>query len=81
MRGLQTACFNSSEALYMLAVVLFFAGGARLVLIVDMQQAILFVVLRFNLIYSPVTRDHFTLYHLFVGQLMALGLCVVAMVP
>lgn len=79
-RQLQTACFNASEALYMLAAVLFFAGVARSIVIVDILQAFLFVMLRFNLIYSPATPDHFTLNHLFVGELMALFLFLVAMV-
>lgn len=79
-RQLQTACFNASEALYMLAVVFFFAGVSRFVVIIDTLQALLFVVLRFNLIYSPVTRDHFTAKHLLVGQLMALCLLLVATV-
>ena len=77
-RQLQTACFNASEALYMLAVVFFFAGGSRFVVIIDAMQALLFVVLRFNLIYSPVTRDHFSTNHLLVGQVMALCLFLVA---
>jgi diguanylate cyclase (GGDEF)-like protein len=64
----------------MLAAVLFFSGVARSVVIVDMLQALLFVVLRFNLIYSSVTRDHFVRNHLFVGLLMALFLLVVALV-
>jgi diguanylate cyclase (GGDEF)-like protein len=79
-RQFQTACFNASEALYMLAVVLFCAGVARSIVIVDMLQALLFVVLRFNLVYSPATRDHFTLNHLLIGQLMALFLFIVATV-
>ena len=79
-RMLQTGFFNVSEALYMLAAVLFFAGVARSIVIVDMLQALLFVVLRFNLIYSPSTRDQFTLNHLFIGQLVALFLFLVAMV-
>jgi len=79
-RQFQTACFNASEALYMLAAVLFCAGVGRSILIVDMMQAMLFVVLRFNLVYSPATRDHFTHNHLLIGQLMALFLFLVAMV-
>lgn len=79
-RQLQTACFNASEALYMLAAVLFFAGVAPSIVLVDMLQALLFVVLRFNLVYSPATRDHFTLNHLLIGQFMALFLFMVAMV-
>jgi diguanylate cyclase (GGDEF)-like protein len=79
-RLLQTACFNASEALYMLAAVLFFAGVVRSIVIVDMLQALLFIVLRFNLIYSPVTRDHFNIHHLLIGQLMALFLFLVATV-
>ncbi|HEY2470771.1 MAG TPA: GGDEF domain-containing protein [Terracidiphilus sp.] len=79
-RQLQTACFNASEALYMLAVVFFFAGVSRYIVIVDALQALLFVVLRFNLMYSPVTRDHFTTNHLLVGQVMALCLFLVTLV-
>lgn len=79
-RHLQTACFNGSEALYMLAVVSFFAGVSRYIVIVDTLQAMLFVVLRFNLMYSPVTRDHFTTNHLLLGQVMALCLVLVALV-
>jgi diguanylate cyclase (GGDEF)-like protein len=79
-RQFQTACFNASEALYMLAAVLFFAGVARSIVIVDVLQALLFTVIRFNLIYSPVTRDHFSVYHLLIGQLMALFLFLIAMV-
>lgn len=79
-RVLQTASFNAGEALFILAAVLFFAGVARSVVIVDLLQALVFVVLRFNLIYSPVTRDHFTNIHLLVGQVVALVLFLVAMV-
>jgi diguanylate cyclase (GGDEF)-like protein len=79
-RHLQTACFNASEALYMLAVVFFFAGVSRFIVLVDVLQAMLFVVLRFNLMYSPVTRDHFTTNHLLVGQAMALCLLLVTLV-
>lgn len=77
-RQLQSACFNASEALYMLAMVLFFAGVARPIVVIDLLQALLFVVLRFHLIYSPETRDHFTPDHLMVAQLMALCLFLVA---
>jgi hypothetical protein len=79
-RQFQTACFNASEALYMLAAVLFFAGVSRFIVIVDIYQALLFTVIRFNLIYSPVTRDHFSIFHLAIGQLMALFLFLVATV-
>ncbi len=79
-RQFQTACFNASEALYMLAAVLFFAGVARSIVIVDVLQALLFTVIRFNLIYSPVTRDHFNVCHLVIGQLMALFLFLIASV-
>jgi diguanylate cyclase (GGDEF)-like protein len=48
--------------------------------IVDVLQTLLFVVLRFNLVYSPVTWDHFTHIHLLVGQLVALVLFLVATV-
>jgi diguanylate cyclase (GGDEF)-like protein len=79
-RQLQTASFNAGEALFMLAAVLFFAGVARSIVIADLLQALVLVVLRFNLIYSPVTSDHFTHIHLLVGQLMALILFLIAMV-
>jgi diguanylate cyclase (GGDEF)-like protein len=79
-RQFQTACFNASEALYMLAAVLFFAGVSRSIVIVDILQALLFTIIRFNLIYSPITRDHFNIYHLAIGQLMALFLFLVATV-
>ncbi len=79
-RQFQTACFNSSEALYMLAAVLFFAGVSRSIVIIDILQALMFSLLRFNLIYSPVTRDHFRVHHLLIGQLMALFLFMVAVV-
>jgi len=77
-RQLQGALLNSSEGMYMLAAVLFFAGVARSIVIVDILQALLFVVLRFNLYYSPMTRDHFALDHLLVGQLVALFLFLTA---
>jgi diguanylate cyclase (GGDEF)-like protein len=79
-RQLGTACFNAGEALFLLAMVLFFAGVARSIVIVDVLQTLLFVVLRFNLVYSPVTWDHFTHIHLLVGQLVALVLFLVATV-
>jgi diguanylate cyclase (GGDEF)-like protein len=79
-RVLQTVCFNASEALYMLAAVLFFAGVARSIVILDMLQAALFIFLRFNLVYSPVRFDHFATNHLMVGQFMALFLFLIAMV-
>lgn len=79
-RQFQTACFNASEALFLLAVLLFFAGVTRPVVIVDVLQTLVFVVLRFNLAYSPYTRDHFTHIHLVVGQLVAATLFVVAAV-
>jgi diguanylate cyclase (GGDEF)-like protein len=79
-RLLSTACFNASEALCMLAAVLFFAGVGRSIVFVDMLQALLFVVLRFNLIYSRVTLDHFTVNHLIVGQIVALLMFLVALV-
>jgi diguanylate cyclase (GGDEF)-like protein len=79
-RQFQTACFNSTEALYLLAAVLFFAGVSRSIVIVDILQALMFSVLRFNLIYSPATRDHFSAHHLLIGQLMALFLFLVAIV-
>jgi diguanylate cyclase (GGDEF)-like protein len=79
-RVFQTACFNASEALYLLAAVLFFAGVSRLILVVDAVQALLFILLRFKLVYSPVSSDHFTLNHLLIGQLMALFLFLIATV-
>jgi diguanylate cyclase (GGDEF)-like protein len=79
-RVFQTACFNASEALLMLAALLFFAGVARSAVIADTLQLLLFFVLRFILIYSPVTRDHFTANHLLVAQFMAFFLFLVPMV-
>lgn len=79
-RLLQTPLFNASEAFYLLAIVLFSAGVARSIVLVDMLQAGLFVVLRFNLLYSPATRDHFANNHLLISQLMALFLFLAAMV-
>jgi len=79
-RLLQTPLFNASEAFFLLAIVLFSAGVGRPIVIVDMLQAALFVVLRFNLVYSPATRDHFTLNHLLISQLMALFLFLAAVV-
>jgi diguanylate cyclase (GGDEF)-like protein len=79
-RLLQTVCFNTSEALYMLAAVLFFASVARSILIVDALQALLFVVMRFNAMYSSVDYDHFNIHHLLIGQFMALFLFLVAIV-
>ncbi|HEX4309062.1 MAG TPA: GGDEF domain-containing protein [Acidobacteriaceae bacterium] len=78
-RPFGTASFNASEALYILATVLFFAGVARSVVVLDLLQALVFVVLRFNLVYSPLTRDHFTHIHLAVGQSVALFLFLVTM--
>ncbi|MGC2297598.1 MAG: GGDEF domain-containing protein [Acidobacteriaceae bacterium] len=79
-RQFQTACFNAGEALFILAVVLFFAGVARSVVLIDVLQTLVFIVLRFNLIYSPFTRDHFTHIHLIVGQSVALFLFLIATV-
>jgi diguanylate cyclase (GGDEF)-like protein len=79
-RLLATACFNAGEALCMLAAVLFFAGVGRSIVFVDMLQALLFVVLRFNLIYSRVTVDHFTVNHLVIGQVVAVLMFSVAVV-
>lgn len=79
-RPFQTAAFNASEALYMLAVVLFCSGAAKSIVIADVFQALLFTILRFNLIYSPVTRDHFNVYHLLIGQIVAFFLFLVAIV-
>lgn len=79
-RALQTGFFNVSEALYMLAIVLFSAGVSRSIVLIDTLQALLFVLLRFHLIYSPTTSDHFTVNHLVVGQLVALFLFLVSLV-
>ena len=79
-RVLQTTCFNAEEALILLAAVLFFAGVSRAVVVADALQLLLFFMLRFILVYSPVTRDHFTANHLLVSQLMALFLFLVPMV-
>lgn len=79
-RQFQTACFNASEALFMVAAVLFFAGVARSIVVMDLLQALVFLVLRFNLAWSPVTRDHFTRIHLIVGESVALVLFLVALV-
>ncbi len=79
-RLMQTCCFNASEALYMLSAVLFFAGVARSIVIVDMLQALLFIVLRFNLIYSPASYDHFASSHLLVGTIVVFSMFLVAMV-
>jgi len=79
-RLLQTPLFNASEAFFLLGIVLFSAGAARSIVIADMLQAALFVVLRFNLVYSPATRDHFVRNHLVISQLMALFLFLVALV-
>jgi diguanylate cyclase (GGDEF)-like protein len=79
-RVFQTVFFNGGEALYLLAAVLFFAGVDRSIVLVDTLQALLFCLLRFNLVYSPAGRDHFTSNHLIVSQLMALFLLLVALV-
>lgn len=79
-RQFQTAGFNASEALFMLAAVLFCSGAARSIVIADVFQALLFTILRFNLIYSPVTRDHFNVFHLAVSQIVAFFLFLVAIV-
>ncbi|MGA2850263.1 MAG: GGDEF domain-containing protein [Terracidiphilus sp.] len=79
-RVFQTTCFNASEALVMLAAVLFFAGVSRTVVLVDTLQFLLFFLLRFILVYSPLTRDHFTANHLLVSQLTSLFLFLVPMV-
>jgi diguanylate cyclase (GGDEF)-like protein len=79
-RPFQIASFNASEALYMLAAVLFCSGAARSIVIADVFQALLFTILRFNLIYSPVTRDHFSVYHLVIGQIVAFFLFLIAIV-
>jgi diguanylate cyclase (GGDEF)-like protein len=79
-RQLQTACFNAGEVLFVLAAVVFFAGVARSVVVMDLLQALVFLVLRFNLAWSPITRDHFTNIHLIVGQSVAVVLFLVALV-
>jgi diguanylate cyclase (GGDEF)-like protein len=79
-RVLQLTCFNASEALYMLAAVLFFSKVGRSIVLVDSLQALLFILLRFNLVYSPVSRDHFTIDHLTVSFFLALFLFLVATV-
>ncbi|HWA95823.1 MAG TPA: GGDEF domain-containing protein [Terracidiphilus sp.] len=78
-RQLQTACFNTGEVLYLLSAILFFSRVPRAIVIVDMLQAALFVVLRFDLIYSPTTNT-FKLDHLFIGQVVALCLFLVTSV-
>lgn len=80
IRFFPTFCFNLSEASFLLAAVLFFAGVGRSVVVVDMLQASLFVLLRFHLIYSAATPDHFTVDHLLFGQIVALVLFLVATV-
>ena len=80
MRQFQTACFNASEALYMLAALLFCAGATKSIVFADVLQALLFSIIRFNLLYSPVTRDHFAMFHLVLTQLVAFFLFLVAMV-
>ena len=80
VRQLPIVCFNLSEVLYMLATVLFFAGVARSIVVMDMLQALLFVVLRFNLAYSAATRDHFSIDHLIFSLLVALFLFLIALV-
>ncbi|HEY2859922.1 MAG TPA: GGDEF domain-containing protein [Terracidiphilus sp.] len=79
-RLLETICFNTSEVLYLLAVVLFFGSVSRAIVIVDSVQALLFMVLRFNLIYSRAGIDHFRINHLVVGQFVALFLFLVSLV-
>ncbi|HVX57723.1 MAG TPA: GGDEF domain-containing protein, partial [Candidatus Saccharimonadales bacterium] len=79
-RLFQIALFNSSEALYMLAAVLFFAGVSRSIVLADMLQALVYVLLGFYLRYSPSTADHFTSDHLFIGQLLGLALFLLATV-
>ncbi|MDE3200031.1 MAG: GGDEF domain-containing protein [Acidobacteriota bacterium] len=78
-RNLQTACFNTGEVLYLLSALLFFSRVSRAIVIVDMLQAALFVILRFDLIYSP-TMNRFNLDRLIIGQVIALCLLVVASV-
>ncbi|MGD0734900.1 MAG: GGDEF domain-containing protein [Terracidiphilus sp.] len=79
-RVFQTTCFNATEALVLLAAMLFFAGVSRWVVIVDTLQFWLFFLLRFILVYSPLTRDHFTSNHLLITQLVALFLFLVPVV-
>jgi diguanylate cyclase (GGDEF)-like protein len=79
-RPFQIASFNASEALYLLAAVLFCSGAAKSIVIADVFQALLFTIIRFNLIYSPITRDHFNVFHLIFGQIVAFFLFLVAIV-
>jgi diguanylate cyclase (GGDEF)-like protein len=79
-RQFMTVCFNTSEILYLLAAVMFFASVSRWIVLVDAVQALLFMGMRFNLIYSPVGTDHFRVNHLLVGQFVALFLFLVALV-
>jgi diguanylate cyclase (GGDEF)-like protein len=79
-RQFMTVCFNTSEILYLLAAVMFFASVSRWIVVLDSIQALLFMVMRFNLIYSPVGIDHFRVNHLMVGQFVALFLLLVSLV-
>jgi len=79
-RVFQVVSFNTVEALYLLAAVMFFAGVARTIVLADTLQVLLFILLRFNVIYSPANSDHFTINHLIIEQIMALFLFVVALV-
>ena len=76
-RVFQTTCFEKRQrgARYAGGRPLFLPASARSVVIVDALQFLLFFLLRFTLVYSPVTRDHFTANHLLVTQLMALYSC------
>lgn len=64
----------------MLAAVLFFSGVSRSIVLMDMLQALLFMVLRFNLAYSPATRDHFSIDHLLFRLILAIFLFLVALI-
>lgn len=77
-RVFQVISANVSEALFLLAGVLFFAGVARFIVLVDLLQGLLFAILRFDLAYSRNTPDHFATNHLLVGQLIALVLLLIA---
>lgn len=79
-RLFQTISFTASEALFLLASVLFFSGVTRFIVVVDTLQALLFILLRFNLDYSSTTQDHFANHHLLVRQLVSLVLFLVPMV-
>ena len=65
----------------MLAALLFCSGAARSIVIADVFQALLFTVLLLQShLLSPITRDHFNIFHLVIGQIVALFLFLVAIV-